>query len=229
MENLNDKSWYRLLKVFFIITFIVIQGLIIVSIWESPVTREFIFCDNGKVFQYTTYNLSDTYYWEKKCDANFVPRETKVQEASPRNLLAGFKNVNFRSVYKTDYLKTFAIVGLPTLIICILFWLVSRIFFYVFIKDKFLAGRIVDLSKKFLGTKKLVANIVGGIAFLIVGGIFVSFSGFLSKGLGELLSLKEHWILDLEAIINIAGFIAAVIVFKKIYKYFSEKQYKFKE
>jgi hypothetical protein len=106
---------------------------------------------------------------------------------------------------------------------CVMFWLTSRIFFYVFAKDKFLSSKVVDLVKKPFKSKKLIANIIGGIAFLVIGGILVSLFGFLAKVFGNIFNLNEDWILDLEAIGNIAGFVVAVIVFRKIYKHITKE------
>jgi hypothetical protein len=90
MENLNDKVWYRLLKVIFIFAFILVQGYIITTVWDSPPTKKFINCDNGKIFDYMAYNISSNDYWEKKCDPDFVP--SRPSEGNFKNLLANLKN-----------------------------------------------------------------------------------------------------------------------------------------
>lgn len=151
MENLNDKSWYRLLKVIFIISFILTQGSAIFSAWDHPLTKSLVNCNNGKVFEYTTYDFSDSYYWDRKCDSNFTPIETG--KGNFGNMLVYMENINHKIEHKTDYFGTSLMILLFALIICIPFWLISRIFFYVVVKDKFFSGRLVEIIKKSL-TKK---------------------------------------------------------------------------
>ncbi len=147
MENLNDKSWYRFLKVIFIISFIVVQSFAIVSFWNDAPVKSFVKCDNGKILEYETYDISDNYYWAKKCDPNFV---AQTSESHFKNLLDG---LTWNLEYEKDYQATYLSLCVIFFIISMFFWLVARIFFYVVAKDKFLSGRLVDFLKKLLITK----------------------------------------------------------------------------
>lgn len=81
MENLNNKIWYRFLKVVFITSFLVLQIGPIVFILED-----------GEIF-----------------------------------------------------------LGIALfLFISFIFWLISRGFFYIFTKEKFLAGKLINTIKNFL-------------------------------------------------------------------------------
>lgn len=80
---LNQKAWYRALKVFFIFSFLISQAMgmgIAYSLSDDRVS--FIRCDNGKEFENDSYYLSDKEKLDifKKCDlASFLLQKTEVK------------------------------------------------------------------------------------------------------------------------------------------------------
>jgi hypothetical protein len=147
MENLNDKIWYRFLKVVFIITFIMFQfATLFFAFPQKYVYR----CNDGKIIPLShnsTINDSYSFRVDKECDPNVaVPtydKDGNYTNESMRNYVS-----NYRGVYVIDYLNSLWFTPLVFLSIWLFFWLISRIFFYVVAKDKFLSGRIVNYFKK---------------------------------------------------------------------------------
>ncbi|MCX6722995.1 MAG: hypothetical protein NT094_02885 [Candidatus Staskawiczbacteria bacterium] len=73
MENLNDKVWYRFLKVVFIIAFIGYQVGVIYSTFPTVSVYR---CNNGKIvpFSHNNYAINDVYDYRvnKECDPNVI-------------------------------------------------------------------------------------------------------------------------------------------------------------
>lgn len=147
MQNLNDKSWYRLLKVIFIIAFIVSQlSALSFSIAQKPVYK----CDNGKIIP-LSHNSTLTDSWnyrvDKECDPTITTPTFDKNGNFKEEWMHSYAS-NYHLIYVTDYLNSIWLIPLTFLAISFWFWIISRIFFYVVAKDKFLSGRLVDMLKR---------------------------------------------------------------------------------
>lgn len=152
MENLNDKSWYRLLKVIFIISFVLAQGIsLLIVYYFNYETLSFIRCNNGKEF-INPYEGIALYKFSNQNDlSNRCQYTTNYQSGfNPLDYGAVPTQLPYREVTKYNHLTSSGlhIYAITLFIIFVFFWLISRIFFYVVAKDKFLSGRLVNLIKK---------------------------------------------------------------------------------
>mgnify|MGYP001000318808 CR=1 FL=1 len=136
MENLNDKVWYRLLKVVFIITFILAQLSFLIIIIDAS---------------------------------------------------------GYYSTSKDVVLQ----IALGFLIISAVFWLVSRIFSYIFLKEKFLSGRMINEIK--IATPWGQGGIMSWLGLIPIGfllwyfffGGIVSLAGILLFALGVVDAIRR--------------------------------------
>jgi len=162
MQNLNDKSWYRLLKVIFVIAFLLIQiisigGTAFILSAESVISPQTVekvgqlvkdiypqYQDMqnenfGRKIYEKSYGLwSDfTYYISYSGYNTQISKDGKV-----------FDKIKIEYQGKFNRLQIIGFCLIPLTMVSIIFWLVSRIFFYVVAKDKFLSGRLVNMLKK---------------------------------------------------------------------------------
>lgn len=138
MKNLKDKSWYRLLKVIFIIAFIFLQYIAIIS---APTNKTIIKCSNGKEFPIELYDVTekDIFAPDKACDPNVVlPEIDKNGNFIGISLKEYAANQNWQYDQAIDYKATIVNCFISFITISFLFWIISRIFFYVFAKENFL-------------------------------------------------------------------------------------------
>jgi len=83
-DTLNGKSWYRAVKVLFIIAFISVQGIGVLIAHDIANDGEFhVHCDNGKTFPspyyYSYMDSSEKLSIYKKCDlASFLLTKSEV-------------------------------------------------------------------------------------------------------------------------------------------------------
>ena len=81
--NLNQKSWYRGLKVFFILAFLLAQGLgFLITYSITSEKNSFVKCDNGKEFEnpYFYADDKDKLALFKKCDITaFLLQKSEVK------------------------------------------------------------------------------------------------------------------------------------------------------
>lgn len=146
MESLNDKVWYRLLKVIFIITFIISQFIA----FSFAFPKKYVFmCETGKIIPFShNSSLNDSWYYrvDKECDPNVV---VPIFDKNGNFINENMNNYvhNYTGVFVTDYLNSLWFVPLVFLSIWLFFWLISRLFFYIFIKEKFISGRLVNIIK----------------------------------------------------------------------------------
>lgn len=150
MENLNDKVWYRFLKVVFIIAFLIIQITGVSSVLESGFFKSnYIQCDNGKELNRYDYpkDVSDEVVinTSKICDENYVPETKKLNLSSGNTFSYTIGNYKMKTRDTVEGLLFSG--GIVFLGISIFFWLISRLFFYIFIKEKFFSGRLVNTIK----------------------------------------------------------------------------------
>jgi len=148
MENLNDKVWYRLLKVIFIIAFLITLPF---ALFSDVPTKAVYRCNNsGKIIPFShnsTINDVLSFRVDKECNPNVVVptygEDGNYTEAWMRSYVSNYQAVNI-----IDYWEVIWFYPLMFFSVCFLFWLISRIFFYVVTKDKFLSGRLVNMLKK---------------------------------------------------------------------------------
>lgn len=146
MENLNDKVWYRFLKVVFIIAFIVFNFIA----FSFAFPQKYVYkCNDGKIIP-LSHNLAinDIYNFrvDKECDPNVVvPTYDKNGNYTNENMR--YYTSNYHGVYVMDYLNSLWFTPLTFLSVWLLFWLILRMFFYIAIKEKFLSGRLVNIIK----------------------------------------------------------------------------------
>ena len=156
MENLNQKIWYRAIKVLFILLFLVVQifSYIIVSSSFSEKV-EIVKCDNGKEFE-SPYPF-DIFTVQKVCTgSSFIPKtepepysddlinEIRKNAGSRWEKYYSFGGeyglLSFITFEKDRYtlIKKVSCVGLSIIVISFIFWLISRIFFYVVLGEGFI-------------------------------------------------------------------------------------------
>lgn len=144
MENLNNKVWYRFLKVVFIISFIVVN----LSALPFAFHQKYVYrCNNGKIIPYSSSsNIDDLYRVDKECDPNVIV-PTFDEYGNYTEEYMRYYIGNYHGTYVIDYLNSLWFTPLVFLSIWLFFWLVSRLFFYIFIKEKFLTGKMASVVK----------------------------------------------------------------------------------
>ncbi len=145
-STLNQKAWYRALKVLFVLAFFLAQGfgfLITYSVTSEKVS--FVKCDNGKEFEnpypgLDFYKFSNENDLSKRCQN---PDEIPVingKKVNPLDYGAVPENLAYSQISKPKYSVTekTGFYALSFIIVSVIFWLISRTFFYIFAKEKFL-------------------------------------------------------------------------------------------
>jgi hypothetical protein len=126
IAELNQKIWYRFLKVLYVLVFIpvfIIPVLFIVSAYSSKLdsTESYILCDNGKILNSTVLKQRDIFLWYiSSSDKNTI-----------RNM-CGCENYKLISVYtKREWGSTFGGSLLSLLIVYVIFATGQRLFYYI--------------------------------------------------------------------------------------------------
>ncbi|KKP32471.1 MAG: hypothetical protein A2312_02910 [Candidatus Staskawiczbacteria bacterium RIFOXYB2_FULL_32_9] len=158
MENFNDKVWYRLLKVIFIIAFVFFQVVSCIIVFEIYGTKEIApqsFQEVGKLVKYVygEYNdLSDELVGKNLYENNisawfdFASSSGKSDFKNVNGKQWRKVNIDYQDKYTTQQKLLYCLI--PFLIISVIFWFISRLFFYIFIKENFFSGKLVNLIRK---------------------------------------------------------------------------------
>src|SRR5258706_15154446 len=144
--TLNQKAWYRALKVLFVLGFLFAQGfgfLITYSVRNEKIS--FVKCENGKEFEnpypgLEFYKFTNENDLSKRCQNQDEISVINGEKINPLDYGAVPEKLPYSQILKPRY-PIIERIGLYTLsfIICsVIFWLVSRTFFYIFAKEKFL-------------------------------------------------------------------------------------------
>jgi hypothetical protein len=205
MENLNEKVWYRLLKVVFIITFILIQIIGVGAIWSSLKYEK---SEVALYFEcyYTSKEISpETWNNYRNSGTNITMHEMcgdNLSEENSRALDAG------KWIYQDKYnVKTLVGFSLLTfLVISFIFWLISRVSLYIYAKDKFFSGKMINEIRKAIPKKindslswiillplGLLAWIFGGI-FGLAGGIAGEIGGVIAIIMGMVDLIRKVFV-----------------------------------
>lgn len=152
-ENLNNKIWYRTLKVLFFASFIFVQLLsFFITFSVTSSTREFVKCINGKEFENPYYGL-EFYNFSNEADLTRRCENSNINNSSNFNPLDyEAKPVDFvpdKLPYSKYEKAQYSLVGRGAflfgsiIIVSFIFWLLAKIFFYVILGEK-----IFSLNRK---------------------------------------------------------------------------------
>lgn len=140
-STLNQKAWYRALKVLFVLAFFLAQGfgfLITDSITSEKVS--FVKCTNGTEFRNPYPGLG----FYEFTNENDLSKRCGWQDLNSESLSFRDKivpvNLPYTQIEKQKYLliEKLGFYAMSFAIVSLIFWLIRRIFFYIFAKEKFL-------------------------------------------------------------------------------------------
>jgi hypothetical protein len=138
IAELNQKIWYRFLKVLYVLAFLpifIIPVLFIVSEYSPKFdsTESYILCDNGKILDSTALKQRDIFLWYiSSSDENTIKNMCGCDPCYGDIHLKPTENYKLISVYtKRDWGSTFGGSLLSLLIVYMLFATGQRLFYYI--------------------------------------------------------------------------------------------------